>query len=166
MPASPRRHNPVHSLPYPAAAVLFRAVVSQFAKTTTLRRLFGFKLLLRVPPLPFWLKCPVPQWVMSFKITSVTYLRYRGRTILARGVVSGVKAAKSAGGLRETRPEFAFVAAGGRRLASRTSSKRARVRYRSTVVGWGTFECAHPAPDSDPGDSSCPMHSRPAKSRG
>jgi ubiquinone biosynthesis protein COQ9 len=55
---------------------------------------------------------------MSLKITSVTYRRYRGRTILATGLFSRVKTAKNAGGLHETLcPEMAFASAGGRLLA-------------------------------------------------
>jgi hypothetical protein len=55
---------------------------------------------------------------MSPEITSVTYRRYRSRTILAIRLFSRVKNAKTAGGLRETLcPEMAFASAGGRLLA-------------------------------------------------
>jgi hypothetical protein len=64
---------------------------------------------------------------MSPKITSVTYRRYRYRTIFSAGLFSRVKPlrtkneerrTKNAGGLRETLyPEMAFASAGGRLLA-------------------------------------------------
>jgi hypothetical protein len=64
---------------------------------------------------------------MSQEITSVTYRRYRNRTIFCPGQFSRVKPlrtkneerrSKNAGGLRETLcPEMAFALAGGRLFA-------------------------------------------------
>jgi hypothetical protein len=55
---------------------------------------------------------------MSQRITSVTYRRYRNRTIVSAGLFSRIKTAKNAGGLRETLcPEMAFASVGGNLLA-------------------------------------------------
>src|SRR5260370_37562047 len=87
------------------------------------------------------------RWAMSLKITSVTYRRYRSRTILARGLFAGVKTAKCTGGLRETLcPELAFASAGGWLLAGRTSSVNARFRHHFPVAGGRHFERTDPTP--------------------
>src|ERR1700687_5135848 len=111
---------------------------------------------------------------MSQRITSVTYRRYRNRTIFSAGLFSRVQTAENAGGLRETLcPELALALAGGRLLARGTSPCNARFRRHFPVAGGGHFERAHPAPGPNAGRSPPPfmlrhraMHPRPAKGRG
>ena len=110
---------------------------------------------------------------MSHKITSVTYRRYRSRTILTTGRFVRVETAKTAGGLRETLcPEMAFASAAGRLLASGTSSAHGRFRQHFSMVGGRNFERADSAPGTNAERNPAPlmprryaMHPRPAKSR-